>query len=413
MPQTHALPEAAAAHGFALFEDKVIFEAQAPITSEQLAEVERRVGRPVPPGLRALWQTAFGGRVGYDLQVQFDDHVATFSFAELFYPESDGYRDLWGWIDHERELAEENADEGYDGRLRFLPFGGFEYLDRLYVCLDEPHYGAVFAWMQGLPSAWALRLHEDSVARIADDVPGLFRLLALDSDPFDDSGDYNAADETVDAISQIDGPEPALADALRAAVRRAVLDWRGALDAGTLASSTRLRHLAFRQVAMDGDLALAERIAAQGCDLNERYAGGGNLVDHLLASGHDAQAGALIERGIDASQAIVSAAARLSPERTRHLLSLGAEVTPLAAAQAAVVGSVESAELMVDALPPSQLAELVSSMDDSIARAESSASRVEAGTLGSNMTPAQYRQQAEHARALQRYVAARMASNAI
>ncbi|WP_252406521.1 hypothetical protein, partial [Acinetobacter pittii] len=75
----------------------------------------------------------------YDLEVDYDGHRHPFSFSELFYPDSDGYHDLWGWIEHERELAAEAAaEEGRDwnGKLAYLPFGGFEYLERLYVCVE-------------------------------------------------------------------------------------------------------------------------------------------------------------------------------------------------------------------------------------------------------------------------------------
>ena len=41
-------------HGLAVFRGKLILKAQPPITAEQLAEVERRVGAPVPHGLRRL-----------------------------------------------------------------------------------------------------------------------------------------------------------------------------------------------------------------------------------------------------------------------------------------------------------------------------------------------------------------------
>ena len=39
-------------HGHAVFRSKLILKAQPPITAEQLAEVERRVGAPVPYCLR-------------------------------------------------------------------------------------------------------------------------------------------------------------------------------------------------------------------------------------------------------------------------------------------------------------------------------------------------------------------------
>jgi hypothetical protein len=394
-------------HGFAIFEDRVIFEAQPPITDDQVAEVERRVGRPLPPGLLALWRTAFGGSIGYALDVDFDDHVASFSFTELFYPGSGGYNDLWGWIDHEFEIARESGDvEATQGRLRYLPFGGFEYLDRLYVCLEDgPDYGAVVAWMRGLPPAWALRLHEDSVARIADDAPALFRMLALEADPFaEDRDDYGAGIEMADAIAALRDKDPVLADALTATARKALLDWRTALDAGTLVGDTRLRHLALHHAAAEGDLALIDRLAAQGCDLQERYNGRGNLLDHLLARGHDTAADALIARDVDPSNAIAAGASRNSAERTAQLIALGATVDPVAARTAAYTGHLDSARLIADALLAAgardALSEMIRDVDHSARSAEDSARRIDNGTLGSNRSADQYRAQAADLRAL-------------
>src|SRR5687768_5187659 len=88
-------------HGIAIFRGKVILEAQPPITDAQLAEIEERLTGPVPEGLRELWRTAFGGSLDYDLDVSFGEHRYETSFRELFYPESDGYHDLFGWMDHE------------------------------------------------------------------------------------------------------------------------------------------------------------------------------------------------------------------------------------------------------------------------------------------------------------------------
>src|SRR5690606_24487545 len=108
---------------------------------------------------------------------------------------SDGYHDLQGWIDHELELAQEAAagnGAAWNGRLDYLPFGGFEYLDRIYVIVDPQHpdHGAVLAWKKGLPPAWRHRLHEDSLATVAGSVEGAFAALHLEEDPLAPAGDY-------------------------------------------------------------------------------------------------------------------------------------------------------------------------------------------------------------------------------
>ncbi|MEN3746778.1 SMI1/KNR4 family protein [Sphingomonas sp. HF-S3] len=393
-----------------IFEDRLILEAQPPISDDRIAEIEARVGRPLPPGLVALWRTAFGGRLDYALSIDFNGTVAGFSCNELFYPDSDGYHDLWGWIDHEIELAREAGDPMIaQGQLRYLPFGGFEYLDRLYVCLEEgPDYGAVVAYMQGLPPAWALRLHEDSIARIADDVPGFFHLLGLDQDPFESGDDaYAAGDEMVDAIETVRRTDPARAERLTALVRSAVLDWRAALDDGSIATDARLRRLALNHAASKGDLVLIEGLAALGCDLGERYIGGGNLLDHALLLGQDGLADAMIERGLDASNSIIAAASTIDARRTAQLLDLGAEIGLHSPRTAANAGHVDSARLMVDALARLDL-ELLEELPDQLNRsaddAHRSAERIESGDMGSNVAPDDYRRRAGDLRDLARHV---------
>jgi hypothetical protein len=404
-----------AAPAIRVFEDRLILQAQPPITDDQIAEVEARVGRPLPPGLIALWRTAFGGRLDYALSIDFNGTVAGFSCNELFYPESDGYHDLWGWIDHEAELAKEAGDTMIaQGQLRYLPFGGFEYLDRLYVCLEDgPDYGAVVAYMQGLPPAWALRLHEDSIARIADDVPGFFRLLGLVQDPFEPEDDsYAAGDEMAEAIETVRSTDPALADRLTALVRSTILDWRTALANGSIATDARLRHLALNHAATKGDLALVEQLQARGCDIEERYIGGGNLLDHALLLGQDALADALIERGVDASNAIVAAASMLDARRTAQLLDLGAEIGLNAPRIAANAGHVDSARLMADALAgidPEVLEDLPDQLNRSADDAQRSAERIESGQMGSNVAPDEYRRRAGDLRELALYVEQRLA----
>ncbi len=170
----------------------------------------RGLAGPIPEDLLRLWRTCFGGRLGYDLEVDYDGHRHPFSFSELFYPDSDGYHDLWGWIEHERELAAEAAaEEGRDwnGKLAYLPFGGFEYPERLYVCVEPgPEHGAVIARATACRRPGPDACTEDSVTRLADDVGGLFRLLSFEQDPFDAENACGVADELLEAL---DAPEAA------------------------------------------------------------------------------------------------------------------------------------------------------------------------------------------------------------
>jgi hypothetical protein len=94
-----------------VFEERLIYEAQPPVGDAVLAQVEAYCAGPLPEGLTALWRTAFGGALDYALEIELGDAIVEFSFGELFYPESGGYRDLWGWIEHENELAAESPPD--------------------------------------------------------------------------------------------------------------------------------------------------------------------------------------------------------------------------------------------------------------------------------------------------------------
>jgi hypothetical protein len=74
------------AAGIAVFEGRIIVEAQPPIDDSTLAKVAARCAGPLPDELVALWRTAFGGALDDDLRVDFGGHEAPFSFSEIFYP---------------------------------------------------------------------------------------------------------------------------------------------------------------------------------------------------------------------------------------------------------------------------------------------------------------------------------------
>jgi hypothetical protein len=403
-----AAPEHAHPHDLVVFEDRLILEARAPITQDEIAAIEARCAGPIPPGLRALWRLSFGGRVDYSLSVDYGEVVHSFSFTELFYPGSDHYFDLWGWIDREAELAEEAADERgetWSGKLAYLPFGGFEYLERLYVCTQPgPDYGSVIAYAQGLGPAWTLRLHETSVARIADDVPAVFRMLDLEQDPADPGADeFGPGHEMLAAIEAVGETDPAQADRLTALMRSAVVDWRAALAQGRLAQADRPRRLALRHAATTGDIDLLARLAAAGCDLNEAFGGGGGALDHALAHGHLAAGRWLVDQGVDVTDAVNNAASQLPAPFVADLLARGARPTAVAASAAARAERMDSAALIVDALAqadPQAVRDLIGDLARWAGDADASAARIEAGTLGSNLTPAEYRSEGDRMRAL-------------
>ncbi len=214
--------------GLVVFEGRVIHEARPPISPEQLEAVAARCRGSVPQGLIDLWSTSFGGRLDYELFAPLQDSWHWMSFTELFYPGSSHYHDLWGWIDHEASLAKEVAQERsevHDGLLEYLPFGGFEYLERLYVrTLPGPNHGEVVAWIQGLPPAWGGRLEGgDALLTIAKDVPALFRQLSLSVDPFNViDGDADSGLELAEAIDGLADDRPDVFSRLKTVVANAV-----------------------------------------------------------------------------------------------------------------------------------------------------------------------------------------------
>ncbi|MEU4620161.1 SMI1/KNR4 family protein [Actinoplanes sp. NPDC023801] len=323
----------AGAAGIAVFADRLILDAQPPIDDETLQTVAARCSGPLPEALIALWRTSFGGQLDYQLDGQI-------SFTELFYPESDGYDDLWGWIEHETGSEP----------CRFLPFGGFEYLDRLYVdTADGPGNGSVVYWQQGLPPGWELR-QGDRADGLAPDVRALFGQLALEDDPWE-SGDADAGTEMRDAIEELSGPEPRVAGKLRDLVRAAVLDWRSALAAGTIAGRPRLRRLALDRAAAAGDPGLLDRLATAGCDLAEPVGGGLTPIDIALINRRLDAAAWLLDRRVPVINTLRTAAHAVSADLARKLLDRGAVVTADAVQRAADNDDPEVLRLLAARLP--------------------------------------------------------------
>ncbi|URM97425.1 hypothetical protein LUW76_25425 [Actinomadura madurae] len=313
--------------GLALFAGRLILDAQPPIDDAVLGAVAERCAGPLPDPLIALWRAAFGGRLDYDLRADLDGQDVPLSLAELFYPDSDGYHDLWGWIDHECGLAEEYQPD-WSGGLVHLPIGGFEYLERVYVdTAVGPDHGAVVCWRQGLPPGWELSTG-DRVGRLADDLRALFGRLVLDQDPWDRPGDTGA--EIRDAIDELGNrgePDARSAAAkLRRLVRATVLDWRGALGEGTLAGQRRLRRLALERAAADDDVALLARLVAMGCDPAEEIDSGLSPLEVALRHQAFEVIGWLLEQGVPVENSLRVGAHAVDVDLARTLLDRGASV---------------------------------------------------------------------------------------
>jgi hypothetical protein len=344
-------------HGIVLFAERVIFDARPPMPFEQIAAVQALCAGPIPPDLVALWQQTAGGRIDYDLHLRMNGNEEAVSWSELFWNGSDGYHDLQGWIDHERQVAQEAAaasDQPWDGKLTTLPFGGFEHSDRIYAVVEPgADYGHVLAWKQGLPEAWAHALHEDGLTTVAHDLNAAFAVLHLDEDPLEPAGDYftgQALLEYLDERHEAHGLALELMDKLVAFYRRATVDWKTPLAEGTLGLDGPLSRIALRHAVATDDAGLVERLAAAGVALDGPLQGSAIATDLALSHGAHAAAAALVRAGApvapDALDYIDSA---VSPELVELLLKHGAEPSATAVAECVACGAPAAARLIADA----------------------------------------------------------------
>jgi hypothetical protein len=292
------------AHGFVLFADRVIFDAQPPMPEAEIEVVQAACSGPVPPQLLELWRITAGGALDYDLVLSMAGQREAVSWSELFWNGSEAYHDLAGWIEHELELAEEVAEDAgreWRGKLDALPFGGFEYCDRIYAVVQPgDDYGHVLAWKQGLPPAWTHRLHADALATIATDLRGAFRELTLQHDPLERREDVHTGRALLDYLETRVGEhglERALADRLLGFYRRALADWRSALDAGRIAATPALALQALEEALRTDDAALVQRLARAGVPLDEPLLGSARPIEASITLGSFAATAALLDGG--------------------------------------------------------------------------------------------------------------------
>lgn len=396
--------EALTAAHLAVFRERVILKAQPPVDAKALARVQKHCEGPIPPALVSLWKTAFGGRLDYDLRADFGKHQAALSFAELFFPKSGGYRDLWGWIEHEEELAAEASrarGEKRSGLLKALPFGGFEYAERLYV-MTKPgdDAGSVWAWVQGLGPAWNFYLHRDSLARVASDVNGLFDALNLERDPWTADPATHPTGlqmlEAIDSLEAASGAGKTAAAKLQGLVRACILDWRSAVEAGTVANHGLLRRLALENAARADDVDLLRRLKGLGCNIGESVTGGTTALEHALSAGSMKVARYLIDEGLPVSAALIHGAHSVDLALADELLKKGSTVNEQAVFSAVNAGKVDVALLMIEfaGLTINSL-QLAIRARERAGDEERSAKAVEAGTLISNVSPAESRRRSK------------------
>lgn len=373
-------------HGIALFADRVLIAVQPPMSEARIDEIEAVCAGPLPQALRELWRLTAGGELAYDLHAQMDGNEEALSWSELFYDGSDQYRDLAGWIEHEQECAEEAAEESgeaWDGKLRYLPIGGFEYCDRIYVDLGPGgQAGGIVAWKQGLPG-WTHALQQDGIATIADDLRGAFAALCLEEDPEDPDSTGIRVLEYLDERVADHGMPQALADKLAAFYRRALVDWRGPLAAGTLAQSPRLANLALRHALANDDGALVAQLAAQGMGFGQPLRGSATALEVALMQHAYAAAQALLRAGAPVSADALHRFDRQPPaELVAQLLARGARADGLGVARCVACGAPDVARQIVAAGGEGVAAAYAEARDAMLARYEEDLRRVRAGKLG-------------------------------
>ncbi len=348
------------AHQIVVFRNRVIFNAQPPIDDATLAWVQSQCAGPLPSGLLELWQLTAGGNIDYDVTISMGGGTQSFSWTELFYRGAQTYFDLDGWIIRELEGLQESAEESgaaSSGKLEWLPIGGFEYLDRVYVrTVDDDQHGAVVLWMQGLPAAWTHRLHENSTGWFAADLGATFDKMYLAEHPLDGAEEYRAGTELVRYIDEAveAGMDRALADRLIEFYASATLDWRPHLADGTIGSQMSAVRSAFGAAARADDSDLVHQLAAAGVDFSEPLTGSAYATDLAIAGSHTKVLRALLslEAPVD-PDCLRGIRAPIDPELISLLIARGAEPTADHAANAVAVGAPEAARVILAAFADS------------------------------------------------------------
>jgi len=398
-------------HGLAVYRDKIITEAQPPITDEQIAAVEAKLTKPIPEELLALWRTSFGGSLDYVLNAAFGEHRYSVSFRELFYPDSDHYHDLFGWIDHELELSNEARDDEDEDeerpevvRLPVLPFGGFEYLERLYVSFREGEEGQVLLWAQGLPPAWKMRLTQDSVAIIAQNLNELFDQLSLDEDPSSrESSKYCTGKEMLEALGELRKAAPALAAKLESLIQQSVFDWRSHLSGATYEGTPtqqRALGLALETAVATDDPSLLGRLYQRGYPLDQAVSGTSTVLALAASRGAVNLLDALLACGKPLGSAPIVFAKQLTLERVAKLIAADIAFDVDALLDLAAEGAHDAAlRLLNDARRHGDWNDLKGQLEKKARRAVESAGSVDSGKLSSYLTADEYRAQARQLRA--------------
>ena len=391
--------------GIALFRNRIILNAQPPITDSQLVEIEKKVDGKVPPELLELWKISFGGALDYDYEVTFGDHLYTASLRELFYPGSDHYHDLNGWIEHELDIVQEIAEERgvpIPERTPFIPFGGFEYLERFYVSLQPNEYGTVMVYVQGIP--WKGRLNENSIALVASSVAVLFDQLSLDENPFDEgSQEYASGKDMVERILALEAGHPELARKLKDVVLNSIFDWKSVVETSDLAGQlsaeeSKALRLALEFAVNRQDVRVIDLLHKKSAPFNITLHGTGGVIEFAMTRQAFDIVDRLLELNVDVGNSPIISATNCPDELILRLINYGVRFDEVAIYSAAETGATNGAIALANCeriVAPRTIAQIAASAFERANRHDEDAVKLETGKLGSYLTADQYREQAK------------------
>lgn len=347
--------------GVVFFAGRVIYEAQPPMDQVLLDEVRAQCAGALPPDLLELWALTAGGSLDYELTLEMGGNQEAISWTELFYHGSDHYHDLPGWIEHEQEAAE--------GPLRYLPIGGFEYCDRVYLCVDQDsaRYGEVVVWKMGLPPTWQHALHEDSVAALAPSLKAAFERMWV-------------AEDSSEFESFLGGCElpPELLKKVLDFYAMARPDWRAALQRRELAGDRLLRSLALAHALEKDDAVVLRQVAEAGADFGQPVRGSALPCELALQSGSLAVLELLLDLGAPVAERIFLVVQGELPESlTRRLLRLGARADADSVVRCLLVGAKRAAAVLAEQVPDFEAARR-----RTLERLQEDLQKVRAGRLG-------------------------------
>jgi hypothetical protein len=360
-------------HGFVLFANRVIFEAQPPIDPAVLTDVASHCEGPIPAELLDLWNLTAGGSLDYELTVSMDGQAEVVSWIELFYSKSRKYRTLEGWLENQIEFEEElhSADPGaWSGKASLLPIGGFEYCDRIYVNITPGEgYGGVVAWKMGLPPAWKHRLHQDSSALVAPSLHEAFSEVHLSADPrttTEKSAKGLDFIEYVDVRRNEHSLDTQLADRLvDYFVASALLQWQPFLADGTLRDHPHRLSVAIRQAIQTDDAALIHAIAALGETFDQPLQGSALPIVVSLHADAFAVVAALLEAGAPVDKYALTEVTGVIPlALAKALLDKGAYASGEATVHSAERGAFDSARHIAQSIHPGEPSLCMLSVND-------------------------------------------------